>query len=132
MTTKTLTKKQWKREIALRNALAVARVADIAISDAYIVLDTFKRYERKLQRLAELECNGYPKPVTEYREGKRYEYSVEDETLKAKCLKSEGKLMHKVMELAQAHKLVAEFPGDPRGLMFRLTYEGQEVNYWGE
>jgi hypothetical protein len=125
----TMTKTQWKREQALRGALAVARVADVSISDAYLVIDAFKRYERKLQRLAEIECNGYPKLVVEYREGKRYEYNVEDETLKAKCMKREGQLMHKVMELAQAHKLVAEFQGDPRGLMFRLTYQGQEVNY---
>lgn len=123
-----MTKKQWKREQALRSALAVARVSDIAISDAFILLDTFKRYERKLQRLAEIECNGYPKPVTEYRDGKCYQYNVEDETLKIKCVKQEGKIMHTVRELAQTNKLVVEFQGDPRGLMFRLSFNNQEIN----
>ncbi len=129
---KTLTKKQWKREQALRAALAVARVADISISDAYILLDSFKRYERKLQRLAEIECNGYPMPKIEYRDGKMFSYSVEDQALRAKCEKQEAKTIEKVKQLATAHKLTVDFQGDPRGLMFRLSYNGQEVNFYQE
>jgi hypothetical protein len=124
----TMTNKQWKREQALRSALALARVADIAISDAYIALDTFKRYERKLQRLAEIECNGYPKPVTEYRDGKRYEYHVEDPVLRVYCEKQEAKTTDKVRQMALVHNLTVEFQGDPRGLMFHLFHNGQEIN----
>jgi hypothetical protein len=127
-----MTKKQWKREQALRSALAVARVADIAVSDAYLLLDSFKRYERKLQRLAEIECNGYPKPVTEYRDGKTYSYNVKDEVLRLKCEKQEARIVEKVKDLAKTNKLDVTFQGDPRGLMFSLSYNGQEINFYQE
>ena|SRR5579859_3744032 len=109
--------------------MAVARVADISIHDGFVLLDTFRRYERRLQRLAEIECNGYPKEVTEFRDGKRYIYNVEDEKLRAKCERTEARLIELVKQVAKVHRLIAEFQGDPRGLIFRLFYNGQEVNY---
>lgn len=128
----TMTEKQWKREQALRAALAVARVSDISISEAYILLDSFKRYEHKLQRLAELECNGYPMPKIEQRDGKTYSYSMEDTKLRERSERQEARIIEKVKELAVTHKLAVDFQGDPRGLMFRLSYNGQEVNFYQE
>jgi hypothetical protein len=125
----TMTKKNWKREMELRNALALARVSDIAISDAYSVLDTFRRAERSLQRLAEHSCNGYPKEVTEYRDGKMYRYNVEDIKWRTRCEKREALTENRIKKLAGEHKLTVEFQGDPRGLMFRLYAEGhQEIS----
>lgn len=127
--TTTMTNKNWKRELELRNALALARVADIAISDAYAVLDVFRRAERSLHRLAEHSCNGYPKPVTEYRDGKMFRYDVEDTEWRERCERLEAKTEKRVKELAATHKLTVEFQGDPRGLMFRLYAKGhQEIN----
>jgi hypothetical protein len=122
----TMTKKQEKIEMELKNALALARVADIAISDAYSVLDIFRRYERRLQTLAENSCNGYPKEVTEYRDGKYYRFSVEDTEWRTRCEKLETKIETSVKELASRYHLVVEFQGDPRGMMFSLkTQDGQ-------
>jgi hypothetical protein len=128
---KTLTKKQAKREMELRNAMALARVSDIAISDAYCVLDVFRRAERSLQRLAEHSCNGYPKTVTEYRDGKRYEYNIEDTEWRARCEKLEALTEKRVQELASKHKLTVEFQGDPRGIMFHLFAEGHQEIHLG-
>ncbi len=130
MKTATMTKKQWKKEMELRNALALGRVADISIHDAFGLLDTFRRYERKLQRLAELSCNGYPMPKIEYRDGKMYSYSVEDVKLRERSEKREAKIKAEVKALALAHNLTVDFQGDPRGLMFSVKGYGQEINFY--
>lgn len=133
MKTQTMTKKQWRKEQELRAALALGRVADISVSEAFSTLAQFRRWERSLQRLAEIECNGYPKPVTEVRDGKTYCYSVEDQDLRAQCEKREAKLTQIVKDLASSCGISVDFQGDPRGLMFRLIAPGnQEINYYVE
>lgn len=122
--------KQWRKEQEIRAALALARVADISIREAFGELRGFRTWERNLQRLAEASCNGYPKRVTEYKDGKYFSYDVEDAKLKAHCEKREMLIEAAVKEAAARLKLNVEFQGDPRGLMFRLTYNGQEINFY--
>ena len=47
--------------------------------DIRTLLDKLHRSEVTLNRINENECNGWPKPVIEYRDGKKYQYSVENE-----------------------------------------------------
>lgn len=120
--------KNWKGEQTFRAASMLA-INGISIHDALGVIDTFKRYERKLQRLAELSCNGYPMPKTEYRDGKMYSYNVEDIKLRERSEKQEANIERFVKELARAYRLDVDFQGDPRGLMFSLKRDGVELNY---
>jgi hypothetical protein len=126
---KTMSKKNWKREQELNSALALSHDG-INVHDALGVLDTFRRYERKLQRLAELSCNGYPKLTIEYRDGKMYHYNVEDVELRERSEKQEANTERAITELARAYRLTVDFQGDPRGLMFSLkTSEGRDINF---
>ena len=97
-------------------------------SDIIPMIKQLRSYERKLQRLAEIECNGYPKQVTEFRDGKMYRYNVTDEALELECVKKEEKLRDKVLRLATEFNLTVKFQGDPRGFMFALeTDSGVEI-----
>lgn len=126
----TMTKKQQRKERELTAAMALARVADISIHEAFGELAQFRSWERSLQRLAEMDCNGYPKQVIEYRDGQRFHYNVTDEALQARCEKREERITQKVKDAATRLGISVEFQGDPRGLMFRLTYNGQEFSFY--
>lgn len=91
-----------------------------------------KQHERTLHRLAEIECNGYPKPVTEYRDGNMYRYNVEDETLKAKCEKKEERARAKAQAIADKLGVGIEFGGDPRGAVLRLRLPNGRSNSFGD
>lgn len=122
--------KEWRKEQELRAAMGLARVSDISIHEAFECLATFRSYERKLQRLAELSCNGYPMPKIEYRDGKMYSYSVEDVKLRERCEKRESKIEHILKDIAEGLGVFIDFQGDPRGLMFSLKAKsGQDINY---
>lgn len=126
-----MTKRQERKERELRNAMALARVADVSIHEGFGYMSQFRSWEKSLQRLAEQSCNGYPKEVTEVRDGKTYRYGVEDSTLKARCEKREEMLTKKVIELAKTLNIQVDFQGDPRGLMFRLFGPNhQEISYY--
>lgn len=127
-----LTKRAEKREHELNQVMAFTRITEprLSIHNGFAVLEAFKRYERKLQRLAEHSCNGYPMEKTEYRDGKMYRYSVEDVAWKTRCEKAEARTEKAVKELAEFYGLNVDFQGDPRGLMFRLTHNGQEVQFY--
>jgi hypothetical protein len=128
---KTLTKKQWEIVQIERKAAQIKEECPEKniFNDILPFLFQMQRYEKQLQRLAEIECNGFPKEVTEQRDGKFYRYNVEDAELRAKCEKKELKLIKAVTEYAAAFNLTVEFQGDPRGMMFSLkTKNGREVS----
>ena len=123
-----LQERLWKREQEFRAASLLASDS-VTFHDALNVLRVFRSHEKSLHRLAEMECNGYPKEQTEMRDGKVYSYSVEDESLKVRCQRGEQRHITAVIDLADKFGLVVEFQGDPRGLMFRITKDGKEINY---
>ncbi len=119
---KTLTKKQWEivRIEKLASLIKENNPEKNIFNDIIPAIFEFQRYERQLQRLAELSCNGYPKPTIEYRDGKMYRYDVEDVALRERSEKRESKIESKVKDLAASFNLTVNFQGDPRGLMFSL------------
>lgn len=124
-----LQEKLWKREQEFK-AAAILADGKISIHNALNALRMFRSHERSLQRLAEIECNGYPREVSEIRDGKLYRYNVEDENLKARCERGEARHKKAVEEMAEAWGLALEFQGDPRGLMFSVKKGNVEINYW--
>ena len=126
----TLTKKQWDVVFLERKAALIAKECGEKNIFFEIIpaINRLRRLERKLQRLAEIECNGYPKQVTEFRDGKTYRYNVEDKNLKTQCVIREEELRFKVLEIANELKLKVNFQGAPRGFMFALeTDSGVEI-----
>lgn len=125
-----LTKKQWEMIQLERKANLIklhAKHQDTFI-DILPFLFTMQKYERQLQRLAEMSCNGYPKPVIEHRDGKTFSYNVEDQALRLKCEKREAKIEEAVKAYAAQFNLSVDFQGDPRGLMFQLiTANGDAI-----
>lgn len=98
-------------------------------SDIMPALWDLQKQERRLQRLAELSCNGYPMPKTEYRDGKMYCYSVEDVKLRERCEKREVSIEKYVIGVAKFLNLTVDFQGDPRGAMFSLRLpDGRELS----
>lgn len=79
------------------------------------LIKTLRRLSHKLQRIAENECNGHPKEVSEVREGRLYRYNVEDLAWKERDEKAEVRTTKKLKELAEEHGFTVELQGDPRG-----------------
>ena len=132
MTTRTLSKRQWEIIRMEKSAGAIKEHAPgkNIFTDILPALFEFHSLERKLQKLAELSCNGYPRPVVEYREGKMFRYDEEDDAVRERSEKREIKLEGRVRALALEYGLSVDFQGDPRGLMFSLkTVDGVEVSF---
>ena len=83
-------------------------------------IEKLMRLERQYHRLQDLACNGWPKPVTEYRDGKKFRYNVEDEKLREQSEKQEEKIQEKALHIAKRNGWSLEFQGDPRGRVFVL------------
>jgi hypothetical protein len=90
------------------------------------------RIERKLRELAEHSCNGYPKEVTEHRDGKFYRYNVEDLKWKEAAEKSEARLEAKAREIGKRWGFRLQFQGDPRGIVIKLDLNPEvQTDDWG-
>ena len=74
-----------------------------------------RRIALKLHRIDENECNGWPRPVVEYRDGKMYRYSVEDEAWAARDAKTEARLEAQMDEIGKRWGMPIYHQGDPRG-----------------
>ena len=122
MKTLKLTKKQWEIIQTERKAAKIKAFNDDKniFTDIIPALFDLQKQERRLQKLAELECNGYPKPVTEYRDGKMFQYSVEDMKLRERSEKRAASIEAYVIGVAKFLNMAVDFQGDPRGLMFSL------------
>ena len=76
----------------------------------------------KLRRLFELACNGYPKPKLECRDGKWFQYDVEDLELRAKCERQEKQLEVKIAKIMYRWGCRWATNGDPRGPAVYATF----------
>ncbi len=109
---------------------SIATVTGKGYFETVDALKALKRYASTLHRLDENACNGWPKPVTEIREGKTYRYSVEDTLWRYKDEKKEESVNKKVEQLAKNMGWTFERQGDPRGFPFyvKVTIDNREVN----
>ena len=71
------------------------------ITGPVALLDRLHRYEATLSRINDNDANGHPRPVVEVRDGKRYEYSVEDVAWAARDEKKEAGIQGKVRALLE-------------------------------
>ena len=76
----------------------------------------------KLRRLFELACNGYPKPKLECRDGKWFQYDVEDLELRAKCERQEIQLRKKIAKIMSRWGCRWATNSDPRGPAVYATF----------
>jgi hypothetical protein len=97
------------------------------------LLDTLHRYETTLNRINENDANGHPRPVKEVRDGKRYEYDVEDVVWTRADEKKEQRIQSSVREIAEKLGFAVRFNGDPRGGAIRFVLpSGASNNFDGE
>jgi len=98
--------------------------------DIRTLLDKLHRSEVTLHRINENECNGHPKTVIEYRNGKMYQYSVENEKWRDQDLKKELSIQNKVRTLLEPYHIEVRFNGDPRGGAIRMLLPDHTSNGW--
>ena len=94
------------------------------------LLNSLHRYETTLHRINENDCNGHPKMVTEYRDGKTYRYEVEDQKWMEKDAKKELSIQKKVVDLLKPYNIEVRFNGDPRGGSIRMLLPDHTSNGW--
>ncbi len=94
------------------------------------LLNSLHRYEVTLHRISENECNGHGRLKTEYRDGKMYQYEVEDVEWTARDEKKEKSIQSKVIELLKPYKIEVQFNGDPRGGSIRMLLPDHSSNGW--
>lgn len=80
-----------------------------------------------LHKIAENECNGHPREVTEVRDGKMYRYNVEDEAWTYRDRVMKAALEVKVMTICRKNGWEVEFQGDPRGAVVKLKIGGYDM-----
>jgi len=98
--------------------------------DVRTILDKLHRYETTLHRINENDCNGHPKMKTEYRDGKKYRYEVEDLQWAERDAKKEKSIQDKVIALLKPLNIEVRFNGDPRGGAIRMLLPDHTSNGW--
>ena len=104
----------------------------ISASRMRVILDRLHRYETTLQRINENDCNGHPKQVTEYRDGKMYRYDIEDQDWLKRDQKKELNAQKIIQEYAEELGFKVDFNGDPRGGAIRFTLPSSKSNNWDQ
>ena len=94
------------------------------------LLDKLHRYETTLHRINENDCNGHPRMKTEYRDGKFYQYEVEDLKWAERDAKKEESIQKKVIALLKPFNIEVQFNGDPRGGSIRMLLPDHTSNGW--
>ena len=94
------------------------------------LLNKLHRYEVTLSRINDNDCNGHPRIKIEYRDGKKYEYAIEDIAWKNRDAKKEVSIQNKVIELLKPFNIEVKFNGDPRGGAIRMLLPDQSSNGW--
>lgn len=74
-----------------------------------------RRIERKLHRLDENACNGWPRLQVEYKDGRRYEYHVEDEFWRKRDERAESLAEKQLDDLSARWGESWHHQSDPRG-----------------
>ena len=92
-----------------------------------------RRIERTLHRIGENECNGHPRIKYEYRDGKHYRYSVEDEAWAARDERTEKRALKRMQEISDRWGLGLFHQTDPRGASVKshdygVRYQGLEIS----
>ena len=112
-----------KRMLKIKQAIERAgKMFDVTALDWIDDFTKIARMERKYQRLQEAACNGYPKTITEFKNGKHFRYDIEDIELKAKCEKQEENIEKKLQEIAQRRGWFIRTQGDPRGATVQVDF----------
>lgn len=116
-----------KPETRIAAELAALRCSSPA--DAAWAARTLCNAGRALRRIAENECNGWPCPVRETRDGKVYAYNIESPAWRARDEKRRDRLETIVRDCLQAYGCMAgvEFNHDPRGPAVKLTIDGLQI-----
>ena len=101
-----------------------------------VLLDKLHRYETTLSRINNNDCNGHPRIKIEYRDGKKYEYQIEDIEWASRDAKKEVSIQNKVIALLKPFKIEVKFNGDPRGGAIRMllpdrTSNNMDNDTWG-
>jgi hypothetical protein len=100
--------------------------------DKSALLAELHRYETTLNRINNNDCNGHPKTVIEYRDGKKYEYQVENTQWMEWDAKKEISTQGKVRDIAQKLGFSVFFNGDPRGGAIRFILPSGKSNNWDQ
>jgi len=104
----------------------------ISASRMRVILDRIHRYEVTLQRINENDCNGHPRTKIEYRDGKKYEYSIEDVEWTERDAKKEASIQKIIQEYAKELGFSVDFNGDPRGGAIRFSLPSGKSNNWDQ
>lgn len=94
------------------------------------LLNKLHRYEVTLSRINENDCNGHPKTVIKFRDGKKYEYSIENVEWAKRDEKKEESIKKKVIALLEPLGIKVRFNGDPRGGSIRMILPDNTSNGW--
>lgn len=86
------------------------------------------RYATTLHRLDENACNGWPATKTEFRDGKIFSYSVEDEDWRLRDEKKEASIHKKIQAIATKNGWNIDHQGDPRGWPLKLFINGIDAS----
>lgn len=98
---------------------------------AAVTAEAIARLAARLHRIADMECNGLP--VTERRDGKKYEYNVWSAENAAWAEKQRASIAKKATALLEPFgaKLLTVH-GDPRGFVIRFELKSGATNGSGE
>ena len=94
------------------------------------LLNSLHRYEVTLHRINENDCNGHPRLKIEYRDGKMYQYDIEDLEWAARDERKEKSIQKKVIDLLKPYNIEVRFNGDPRGGAIRMLLPDHTSNGW--
>jgi len=94
------------------------------------LLNALHRYETTLHRINENDCNGHGRLKVEYRDGKKYEYEIEDLKWAERDSKKEQSIQNKVRALLKPFNIEVRFNGDPRGGAIRMLLPDHTSNGW--
>lgn len=115
-----------KKDVQLYAAL----VSRAGLTQAELVdIDKIYRASRALHRINENHCNGWPRLITEYRDGKYYKYHVEDEEWRERDEARREKLEGNILAICKRNGWDVEIQGDPRGYPVRLEVNGVDVSF---
>ena len=123
------TKQQKNERQRLHNKIREV-VPALGYDGTVALLDQLHRYEATLSRINDNDANGHPRPVVEVRDGKRYEYSVEDTEWAARDAKKEVRIQGNVRALLEPLGIAVQFNGDPRGGAIRMLLPDHTSNGW--
>ena len=126
------TKKQIEEYQRIESKLCDLLYPDYPDADITMILNRLHRYETTLQRINENDCNGHPKMVTEYRDGKKYQFEVEDQKWAERDAKKEKSIQEKAVALLKPYGIKVQFNGDPRGGAIRMFLPDKSSNGWDQ